>query len=71
MQDKLLGRKSNWNWGKNSKKEIRRFEKRQMFLEILEELFQAREDKIAEEEYKRYEEYIANHWINQLISKRG
>lgn len=42
-----------------------------MFLEILEELSQAEEDSIAEEEYKRYQEYLANHWINQLISKRG
>lgn len=71
MQDKLLGRKSNWNWGKNSKKELKLIEKRKLMLEVQEELAQEAEEKIAEEEERKYEEYLANHWVNQLISKRG
>lgn len=70
VQDKLLGRKSNWNWGKNSKREIRFIEKRRLNLEVFEELSQDKEDEIAEEENRRYKEYLANHWVNQLISKR-
>lgn len=71
MQDKLLGRKSNWNWGKNSKRELKFIEKREFISEIQEELAQAAEEKIAEEQEREYEEYLANHWVNQLISQRG
>lgn len=71
VQDKLLGRKSNWNWGRNSKKEIRFIEKRQINLEILEEVYQDEEEKAIEEENRIHEEKIANHWVNQLILKRG
>jgi hypothetical protein len=71
VQDKLLGRKSNWNWGRNSRREIRFIEKRNLIAEIHEELAQDEDEKIAEEEEKAYQEYLANHWINQLISKRG
>lgn len=71
VQDKLLGRKSNWNWGKNSKKELRFIEKRKLVAEIDEELAQEADEKTAEEERQAYEEYLANHWINQLISKRS
>lgn len=42
-----------------------------MNLEILEELSQDKEDEMAEEEKRRYKKYLANHWVNQLISKRG
>ena len=71
MQDKLLGRKSNWNWGKNSKKELKFIEKQQLIAEFNEELSQEAEEKIAEEKEREYEEYLENHWVNQLISKRG
>jgi len=71
VQDKLLGRKSNWNWGKNSKRELKFIEKREFISEIQEELAQAAEEKIAEEQEREYEEYLANHWVNQLISQRG
>ena len=71
MQDKLLGRKSNWNWGKNSKRELKFIEKRDLIAEIDEELAQEAEEKTSEEERAAYEEYLANHWVNQLISKRG
>lgn len=71
MQDKLLGRKSNWNWGKNSKKELKFIEKRELLAEIDEELAQEADEKTAEEERQAYKEYLENHWINQLISKRS
>ena len=67
----MLGRKSNWNWGKNSKRELKFIEKREFISEIQEELAQAAEEKIAEEQEREYEEYLANHWVNQLISQRG
>lgn len=67
VQDKLLGRKSNWNWGKNSKREIKFIEKRELIAEIDEELAQEAEEKSLEEERIAYEKYLANHWVNQLI----
>ncbi len=70
VQDKLLGRKSNWNWGRNSKRELRFIEKRELIEEIHEELAQDADEKRYEEERKAYEEYLENHWVNQLISKR-
>lgn len=71
VQDKLLGRKSNWNWGKNSKRELKFIEKRELMAEIDEELAQEAEEKSSEEERITYEKYLENHWVNQLISQRG
>lgn len=71
MLEKLLGRKSRYNWGKNSKNELRQIEKRRFQKETFEELAQDEEDRIAEEESEAYEEYIRNHWINKLITSRG
>lgn len=71
MLDKLLGRKSRYNWGKNSKNELRQIEKRLFEEETFEELAQDEDDRIAEEENKAYQEYLKNHWVNKLITSRG
>lgn len=41
-----------------------------MILDVLEELSQAKEEEIAEEENKKYREYLANHWINKLMTNQ-
>ena len=72
VRDKLLGRKSNWNWGRNSRREIRFLEKRETEADIFDELSQEKEEKEREEANQRYREYLDNHWASRLIqSKEG
>lgn len=69
MRDKLLGRKSNWNWGKNSRREIRFLEKRETEADIFDELSQEKEDQEREEASRKYEEYLNNYWANNLTTR--
>jgi len=39
--------------------------------EVHEELMQDEDEKITEEKEEAYQEYLANHWVTQLISKRN
>ena len=71
VRDKLLGRKSNWNWGRNSRREIRYLEKRETEADVFDELSQAKEDKEQEEANQKYKEYLENHWANNLIAKNN
>lgn len=66
MKDRLLGRKANWHWGRNSKKELRGIERLFFKREVHEELAQDEDDRIQEIKNKEYEEYLANHWVNRL-----
>lgn len=66
MKETLLGRKTRWNWGKNSKKELRGIEKLHFKKEVLEELAQDEDDRLKEIEDQRYEEWLADHWTNKL-----
>jgi hypothetical protein len=34
--------------------------------EVYEELAQDKDDELAEIENRKYQEYLANHWINQI-----
>lgn len=70
MNDKLLGRKTRYNWGRNSRREIRFIEKRQTKLDIFEELEDEKEDAIRAKQEQEYKEYLENHWVNQLIASR-
>lgn len=70
MMDKLLGRKTRFNWGKNSKREIRYIEKKQTQLDIFEELEDEKEDARQAKLEQDYQEYLENHWLNQLITSR-
>jgi len=58
MFDKLLGRKTRWNWGKNSKNELRLIEKREFIRDTFEELAQDKDEQLAEEREKEYKEYL-------------
>lgn len=69
VRDKLLGRKSNWNWGRNSRREIRYLEKRETEADIFDELSQEKEDQEREEANRKYEEYLNNHWANNLKTR--
>lgn len=70
VRDKLLGRKSNWNWGRNSRREIRYIEKRETEADIFDEISQEKEDQEREEANKKYKEYLENHWVNRLIATK-
>jgi hypothetical protein len=64
LKDTLLGRKTRWNWGRNSKREIRFLEKRQIELDIFNEIEDEKEDKIREEENRKYQDYLRNYYLN-------
>jgi hypothetical protein len=64
MFDKLLGRKSRWNWGKNSKNELRLIEKRQFVRDTFEELAQDKDEELAEEQEEEYKQWLAKYWVN-------
>lgn len=66
MFDKLLGRKSRWNWGKNSKNELRLIEKRQFVRDTFEELAQDKDEELADEQDRKYQEWLSNYWVNNL-----
>lgn len=70
VRDKLLGRKSNWNWGRNSRREIRYLEKREIEADIFDELSQEKEDQEREEANRKYKEYLENYWIAKLIKSK-
>lgn len=71
MKDALLGRKTRWNWGKNSKRELRYIEKQQFQKEVFEELAQDEDDRIQEIKNREYKEYLRNHWINFIQRTKG
>jgi len=68
MFDKLLGRKTRWNWGKNSKNELRLIEKRQFIRDTFEELAQDKDEQLADEQDRIYQEWLSNHWAFKMLN---